>query len=251
VLTSQGKHQEALVEWEAAGVEASELRVWGDQALRQEHYDEALYWYGQMAHLAPRPESSALCLQYLTLMRSGAQESAIDRLREAISVDRGWSDPSLRFLAWYLWGVHLYEAERWPEAELALAKAVEVSPDGGPYGLWVLSEAYRRIGLMQLQNGKQMQAVQSLEKAVGLSEQNQWAHVALGEALFLLDPSRAAEAEAEFAAAMHIRPADAEIWAEAIRFWQANEQPERALALCLQAVGEGVRAGLEGLCPSP
>jgi hypothetical protein len=81
--------------------------------------------------------------------------------------------------------------------------------------------------------------------------QNQWAHVALAKALFALDPSRTAQAEAEFAKAIDLRPDNAEIWAEAIRFWQENQQRERALSLCLQAQPWEVFSQLEELCQAP
>jgi len=249
VLMLQDKPTEAAAEWRAAGMTAQDLRIWGDQARRAKQYGEAIQWYEQMALLEPQQESSILYLQYLTLQDSGDASSALAKLQEAMSLDRGWLDPEMRFRAWYRWAVLLYQQRRGTEAEDALTKAIAVYPQSHRLQ-WMLSNSYRLLGYVQRDQGKLEQAVQSLEMAVRLKGDNVWARIGYGKALYHYDTRRVAEVEREFAAAIGLKPDDVAIWADLIRFWQRNGELERARSLCLQAQTKGIAAELKGVCPS-
>jgi len=249
VMTVQGKDEEAVAEWRAGGMTAQELRVWGSQAWRAKQYQEALRWYEQMALLEPGQESSALYLQYSALKAAGDEDAALARLQEAISIDRGWLSPEIRFYVWYRWAVHLHQQDREIEAEDALTKAIAVCPQGQQVQR-MLSSAYRLLGSAQQDQGKLEQAVQSLAMAVRLDEDSVWAHIGLGKALYQYDERRMAEIEGAFAAAIHLTPDDAQVWADLIRFWQSNGELGRAQSLCLQAQTRGIVSELKEVCAS-
>ncbi len=250
VMTVQGKDEEAVTEWRAGGMTAQELRVWGDQARRAKQYQEALRWYEKMALLEPGQESSALYLQYSALKAAGDEDAALAKLQEAISIDRGWLSPEIRFYVWYRWAVHLHQQDREIEAEDALTKAIAVCPQGQQVQ-WMLSSAYRLLGSAQQDQGKLEQAVQSLEMAVQADPDSVWAHIDLGKALYHYDAQRVAEVVREFAAALSLKADDVGTWTDLIRFWRDNREVERAASLCLEAQRKGIVSGLEGICPAP
>jgi tetratricopeptide (TPR) repeat protein len=228
---------------------AKDLRAWGAQAYRAANYREALWWYEQAEVLQAGLQSTVLYLQYLTLRGSGDMDSWVEKLQEAVSLDRGWLDPGMRFRAWYLWGAWLHQQGQGLEAEKALANAVAIYPEGSQLEP-MLSEAYHLLGLMQQAQGELEQAVRSLESAVRLDQRNVWAHSHLGQALYWYDAQRAPQVDKEFSAALSLRPDDVQLWRNLILFWLRAGEKERAIALCLQARQKGIVSGLEEVCPA-
>jgi len=249
-LAMQGQRTEAVAEWQAAGLTAQDFITRGERAYRAKRYEEALWWYEQAAVLKTDLQSTAFYFQYLTLKASGSKEPAMASLQRAISLDQGWRNQQIRFRAWYLWGVWLHQGQREAEAESALLKAIAVYPEGSRLEQ-MLSEAYRMLGLAQQAQGKLEQAVRNLETAVRLNEQNVWAHIHFGQALYRYDTGRVSEVEKEFAVALNLKPDDVKIWRNIIGFWRREGEIERAESLCLQAQQKGIASALKEICPSP
>lgn len=249
-MAMQGKDTEAAIEWQAAGLTAEDLIARGDQARRAKQYEEALWWYGQATLLEPGLQSGVHYLQSVALRESGDANSALAKLQEAISLDQGWLEPAMRFRAWNRWGAWLYQQDRDSEAANALAKAIALYPEGQQPES-ALSESYRLLGLVQRDQGKLEQAVQSLETAVRLNEQSVWAYIGLGKTLYAYDVQRLDQVESEFAVALSLKPDNVGIWEDLIRFWRRVGEIERAESLCLQAQTAGIASELEDVCPSP
>jgi tetratricopeptide (TPR) repeat protein len=226
-----------------------DLLAWGEQAYRAGAYQEALRWYERVEVLEQGLQSRVLYLEYLTLTEDGDTGSAVAKLQEAVSLNQGWLDEGMRFEAWYLWGVYLYEEGRGVEAEDALTKAIAAHPQGEELQ-WEHSEAYRLLGLVQQAQGKLGQAVQSLEMAVRVNEGNAWAHIHLGQVLYRYDPRRAPEVEKEFSTGLSLRSSDVGLWRSLIGFWLRVRETDRAASLCLQAREKGIVSGLEEVCPA-
>jgi Flp pilus assembly protein TadD len=206
-------------------------------------------WYERVGLLEPRLQSTVLYLQSLTHEASGSADLALAHLQEAISLDRGWVDPEIRFLAWRLWGVSLHRQYREDEAESALRKAIALYP-GGEQLQPTLADVYRFLGLSQRTQGNMEGAVQSLATSVRLNAGNPWARIQLGQTLYMHDARRASEAEREFSVALSLKPGDIRIWKRVIDFWRENGETARADSLCREARERGIVSGLEEVCPA-
>jgi len=171
VLKLQRRDAQATAEWRAAGLTAQYLVTQGELALRAERYEEALMWYEILAVVDPALSSTVDYLKYVVHKTEGNAESGMANLQAAVSIDTGWSDPEMRFRAWYLWGSLLHQEGRAREAEEALLKAIASYPEGS--GLEsLLSHSYRLLSRAQWAQAKLEQAVQSMEGAVEHDQQN-------------------------------------------------------------------------------
>ncbi len=244
-----GQTRRADALWAALGASAPEFLALGEQARVAGRATEALAWYDRAARAQPDLRGSVWYFRALALSNQGEKMQAFDALWRATDADVGWSTPQVRFQAWRLWGTWLYDRQRFVEAKTALQKAIEIYPVDDRLRP-ALSDAYRFLGLAEWNMSRQNEAVQSLEKAVELNVESPWAHISYGTVLYLHDSRQTPTAEAEFAAALKLRPGDPEVWRQLVSFWRRAGEMQRAEALCRQARATGVGIALKVECPA-
>jgi tetratricopeptide (TPR) repeat protein len=244
-----GQTRRADALWAALGASAPEFLALGEQARVAGRATEALAWYDRAARAQPDLLGSVWYFRALALSNQGEKMQAFDALWRATDADVGWSTPQVRFQAWRLWGTWLYDRQRFVEAKTALQKAIEIYPADDRLRP-ALSDAYRFLGLAEWNMSRQNEAVQSLEKAVELNVESPWAHISYGTVLYLHDRRQTPTAEAEFAAALKLRPGDPEVWRQLVSFWRRSGEIQRAEALCRQAETTGVGLALKAECPA-
>lgn len=248
-LAAQGREQEALAAWQAAGMTGQEFIQQGETARLAGHYPEALDWYERAERIAPDLLSSILYFRFLTQQALGSANSAFNNLHRAVTADDGWINPEIRFRAWYAWGVWLFEQHQNVEAEQAFHTAISVFPNDSM--LWtMLSETYRFLGLAQWAQNRLGEAANSLKTAVQFDRQNIWAHIHYGKVLYLQSAEHLHETENEFAVALRLAPKNADVWQNVIEFWHWVKEPGQADAICLQARAGGVTLNLTEVCPT-
>jgi tetratricopeptide (TPR) repeat protein len=244
-----GQTRRADALWAALGASAPEFLALGEQARAAGRATEALAWYDRAARLTPDLPSSIWYYRALALSNQGVREQAFEALRHATDDDKGWISPQTRFQAWRMWGNLLYNRRRFAEAKTALQKAITLFPADNRLQP-ALSDAYHFLGLAEWNMDRHNEAMQSLEKAVALNVESPWAHISYGILLYLHDRRHAPTTEAEFAAALKLRPGDAEVWKQLVSFWRRSGEIQRAEALCQEAQGTGVASALKQECPT-
>lgn len=238
--------------WEAGDFTAQDFINIGEETRKAKRYEEALGWYERALVLAPDMQSTYFCLHSLVLEALKDQEGAAADLEQAVSLDTGWLDQKMRFEAWFRWGRWLYSQQKLAEAEIALQKAIEIYPEDSQGLQPLLSEAYRFLGLAQWAQQKMDLAVHNMRLAVQWNDQNAWAHIHFGKALYLQDQEQAEETEREFAYALTLRPEDVSLWVNLVQFWRWVDEDSRADDLCSQAKDRiDPDAQLEGACSPP
>lgn len=246
-LAAEGREQEAAAAWHAAGMTSQEFIQRGEAARLAGNYLEALVWYERAEKLEPSLPSSVLYYRFLAQRALGNADSAFDSLRGAITTDQGWSNPEIRFHAWYAWGVRLVDQQRNSEAEQALQTAIAVFPNSPPLRP-VLSETYRFLGIAQWAQGKLDQAANSLKIAVQIDNQNAWAHIHYGKVLYLENVDHASDTKREFEAALALNPGNVTVWNNLIEFWRFVKETKYAQELCRQSQEAGTAAALAKVC---
>jgi tetratricopeptide (TPR) repeat protein len=210
---------------------------WGDQTKDAGLLEEALAWYEVAADLHPDQSSSALLRQYWLWDEAGDSDRAHALLEEAVRVDEGWRAPDEQAEAWRLWGLFLYEEERFAEAVEALTRAVEVRPKVGGTRYY-LSEALYQLGMSQFAERDLKGALQSLAEALSANSRNLWAHVNYGKVLYLYDSSQAHVTQNHFLLATELNSDSVNLWANLINFWRSMGENGLANDLCDQASAE-------------
>ena len=116
---------------------------------------------------------------------------------------------------------------RWPEAEAALRKALELDPQNG----WARFE----LGALYQDQGRFVEAAAELGKTIALDGNNGWAHCQLGR--IYRRQGRASDAEAALRRALELEPQNGEarfelgvICQDQCRFVEAAAELEKALA---------------------
>lgn len=225
--------------WKRAGLKAQDFIQAGEAARKAQRYEEALEWYGRASALGANLEST----RWYVIFQSTQDWEALEK---SVSIDHGWIDDEMRPRAWLQWGAYLHDQQRDVEAEAVLERAIATSPES-PALSSLLSEMYRFLGLSQAAQGKMIEAVQSMKRAVELNDRNTWAHIHYGKVLYFFDPHLAHQTEHEFVIALEQNP-DVDIWRNLIGFWRWVGEIERANQMCDQATSAGLSSDLVQEC---
>ncbi len=226
-----------LTEWQVAGITAQELIARGNHEFYSARHPEAILWYARAKELGAQLESSvwySLSLAYKSLDDEFLAEQA---LKQAVSLDSGWSNSQTRFTAWFEWGNSRLFKQEFPEAQEALEKALEISSrESGIEGN--MSELHRLLGGAQWGQGKLKPALDRMKEAIALDYNNAWAHIHYGKILYALDPEQVEEVQQQFIIAIEIQSDQVETLANLVAFWRNVGQSEAADELCLVAKPE-------------
>jgi tetratricopeptide (TPR) repeat protein len=236
--------------WASLGLRAPSMLGMGEQARQAKRCLEALAWYTRAERAGAELISSIAYFRALALRDCDQRDLAFDSLRRATNSDVGWITAQNRFQAWGLWGIWLYDRRQLTEAEGALHKAIVIYPADKSLQP-ILSESYRFFGLSQWRLAKQQEGLRSLEQAVTLDDRNIWAHIDYGKLLYLYDRRQASAVEAQFMAALRVKPDDLEIWKHLLDFWRRVGAIQEAETLCEQARRQAVDTSVIGDCPVP
>jgi tetratricopeptide (TPR) repeat protein len=192
-----------------------------------EHFDEAEDAFGKALALVPDSARGWDGLGDSLRSRPGRQADSEVAYRRAISIDKAWGDP------WVGLGILLAAQYRQPEADEALAKGIELTPEkpealtrlafvlrkhaGRPVEAEAVcqkaillqpdrAETWRALGatLRELP-GRQLDAEDAYRKAIALRPQSTATRVSLGN-LVASQPARFAEAEEIYREAFRLNP---------------------------------------------
>ncbi|MBC7227478.1 MAG: tetratricopeptide repeat protein [Thermoflexales bacterium] len=231
--------ERAAAAWREGGFTAQDFIQAGEAARKAQRYEEALRWYGRASMLGADLESA----QWYVVFQSAQDWEALEK---SILADHGWIDEETRLRAWLRWGTYLLEHQREKEAETVLERAIAICPESPTFSP-LLSEIYRILGLSQWAQGKKVEAVSSLRRAVELNDKNTWAHIHYGKIIYLFDRNLATQTENEFNIALKQNPG-VDIWRNLINFWRSVGESARADQLCKQATLSGLSKELGEEC---
>lgn len=182
VLAAEGREDEAVVAWQAAGGMLEELIQRGEQARRAESYEEALKWYGRAIAMNPGLGDP---WYYTGLAYEGLNqwEQAIEAYRRALDLRAfeyaGRSSPYYR-LGW----IHQRELDS-PQLDKALAAYNAAIALGDFATDTEAAGAYHSRGAIYDRQGRDpLDSVREYRQALALSPQHKWARLRLGQALY-------------------------------------------------------------------
>jgi tetratricopeptide (TPR) repeat protein len=231
---ARGDQKRALAFKQLLGFPNSQLIAAGTQELLQAQYRETLDWYQRAAAGGAQIADSLAYLRYHLLIADDRQQQAIAELQRAVNSDREWAGTVDRYLAWFHWGRWLVLQGRHTEAIAALTIAVQNYP--AEYNLdYVQSESYRFLALAELARDAPERALQHIDQALLLDENNAWAYVHFGQILAMKQPERLADAEQAFASALELQPGNVAIWQHIALLWRQYGNAEASAELCHQA----------------
>ncbi len=239
---------QAAGHWRDAGWTAADLLTRSDAAGQAGAPQLAWEYLAVAESLDDSLRSTLAYARYEALRGQDRSREALQYLEEAITWDAGWLDPADRLQAWLDWADWLLGQRMNPEAqraaELALGLCADAEPT--PQECW---KAHSVLAQALMAQAAYQEAQTKLGHAIGAFPNQAWLRVRYGQAQYLLDWTRADEAQEQFLQAVGLRN-EAGIWRVIIQFWMRQERPDLAQEWCRLAREAGQDTVAE-VCPPP
>lgn len=225
--------------WLKAGLRAEHLVAQAEQYRLSGSYQQAYQWYQHAKRMGVELSSTISYMKYLDLNSLQDEQQALNFLRVAVQMDRGWVSEKMRIEAMFNYAHAMLLSEKFAEAEKYYLKVLKKTKDLEEYNS-LNDTIYFHLGSLYAWTGKSARAEPLLQYSIKVNPDNFWAYINLGISAYWANPQQIELVMSYFDQALQVSGNSQSAWSAVVQFWLNRNLTMQQEYYCRRAFEKGI-----------